>query len=151
MRENMDKQGRASRKQRRGQRGQSLVETAAVLPILLLILAVVVDAARAFDAMTILTNAVRQGARYASLEPSPVQDQVVDMVILDIEGSGTNVAHMSDFGERGTVDVDIAAGVAVTVTAGYDFPLWFGRLVGFDTWTLEKSATIRHTEEEANP
>jgi Flp pilus assembly protein TadG len=151
MREKMNWKGRASGKQKRGQQGQSLVETAAVLPILLLILAVVVDAARAFDAMTILTNAVRQGARYASLEPSPVENQVVDMVILDIEGSGTNVSHMLDFSERGAVEVDIVAAVAVTVTAGYDFPLWFGSMVGFDTLRLEKSATIRHTEEEAGP
>ena len=147
----MNRQTSAGDKRGRRERGQSLVETAALLPILLLILAIVVDVARAFDAMTILTNAVRQGARYASLEPFPLEQDIVDMVVLDIEGSGTNVSHMSDFGERGTVTLELVPAVAVTVTASYDFPLWFGRILGFDTWTLEKSAVIRHTEEEENP
>jgi Flp pilus assembly protein TadG len=124
------------------------VETAAILPILALILGIVVDASRAFDAAIVLTNAVRQGARYASLEPSPTETDIVDMVVADIEGSGTNVAHMSDFGTRGTVTLDWTSEPnAVRVTASYDFPLWFGGVLGISTLNLERSAVIRHTEE----
>ena len=100
----------------RGELGQSLVETAAILPILALLLAIVVDASRAFDAMIVLTNAVRQGARYASLEPSPAESEIVNMVVVDIEGSGTNVSSMGDFGDRGTVTLEVEPAVAVTVT-----------------------------------
>ena len=55
---------------RRRERGQSLVETAIVFPILLLLLAAVVDFGRAFDAYIVLTNAAREGARYGAIHPS---------------------------------------------------------------------------------
>lgn len=141
----------AQRKKRtgngRGEWGQSLVETAAILPILALLLGIIVDASRAFDATIVLANAVRQGARYASLEPGPSEAQIINMVVGDIEGSGTNVSSMSDFGTEGTVTVVVSPTVAVTVTASYDFPLWFGGVVGVSTLNLERSAVIRHTEE----
>lgn len=138
---------RQETRNRRGEWGQSLVETAAILPILALLLGVIVDASRAFDAAIVLTNAVRQGARYASLEPSPTETEIANMVIGDIEGSGTNVSDMSDFGEKGTVTLEVSPAVAVTVTASYDFPLWFGGVLGFPTLNLERLAVIRHTEE----
>jgi Flp pilus assembly protein TadG len=139
---------RQESRKRRGEWGQSLVETAAILPILALLLGVVVDASRAFDAAIVLTNAVRQGARYASLEPSPSSDDIRKMVVEDIEGSGTNVSDMSDFGTKGTVTLDWTSNPdAVKVTASYDFPLWFGGILGIPTLNLERSAVIRHTEE----
>jgi Flp pilus assembly protein TadG len=139
--------GKSTRKKaNRSERGQSLVETAFVLPVLLLLLAIVVDVSRAFDALAILTNAVRQGARYASLEPGPDIPQVKNFVVDDVVGSGTNITNMSDF-NTSNVTVTVESAVAVTVTATYDFPLWFGGILGFPTFSLEKSAVIRHTEE----
>ncbi len=79
---------RQETRNRRGELGQSLVETAAILPILALLLAVIVDASRAFDAMIVLTNAVRQGARYASLEPSPTETEIANMVVVRHRGLG---------------------------------------------------------------
>jgi Flp pilus assembly protein TadG len=139
--------GKSKRKKaNRSERGQSLVETALILPILLLLLAIVVDVSRAFDAMMILTNAVRQGARYASLEPSPTLSDVQAMVVADVVGSGTNITNMSNF-NAGNVDVQYTQAVEVRVTATYDFSLWFGGILGMPTFNLEKSAIIRHTEE----
>ena len=69
MSEKMNRQGRAIGKQKRRERGQSLVETAVVLPILLLLVAAIVDFGRAFDAYIILTNAAREGARFGSVNP----------------------------------------------------------------------------------
>jgi Flp pilus assembly protein TadG len=136
------------KKRKRSEHGQSLVETALVLPVLLLLLAIVVDVSRAFDALMVLTNAVRQGARYASLEPVPDIVDIQDMVVADVVGSGTNITNMSDF-DRDHVSIDFAPVGAVKVTAAYDFPLWFGGILGMPTFNLEKSATIRHTEEGA--
>jgi Flp pilus assembly protein TadG len=128
------------------------VETAVILPILALLLAIVVDASRVYDAMIVLTNAVRQGARYSSLEPSPSETDIIKMVIDDIEGSGTNVSAMSDFGTEGTVALDTTSVPgAVVVTASYDFPLWFGGILGYKTLNLERSAVMRHTAEEEAP
>jgi Flp pilus assembly protein TadG len=140
------KHGGTSRVARQREKGQSLVEVAFLLPILILLLAVVIDASRAFDALIVLTNAVRQGARYASLEPNPSLDQIKQMVVDDVVGSGTNVTNMSDF-SADHVSVDVDPGVAVTVTASYEFPLWFGGILGMPTLTLEKTAVMRHTEE----
>ena len=132
------------RNRKRGERGQSLVETALVIPFLLLLLMIVVDAARAFDALIVLTNAAREGARYASLEPTPRDADIYEFIIEDVVGSGTNVTQMTEFitdnisyGEGGTEENPV-----LTVTLSYEFPLWFGGLVGLDTVNLEKSATM---------
>ena len=50
----------------RSERGQSLVELALVLPLLILLLAGVADLGRAFFSYIQITNAAREGARAAS-------------------------------------------------------------------------------------
>ena len=129
---------------RRAERGQSILEAAVLVPILLLLLALVIDAARAFDAQIVLTNAVREGARYASLDPKPDPTQIRNLVRADVVGSGTNVTHMADFAID---DVEMTVVTeTVTVTVHYDFPLWFGGMVGLDQLTLEKSAVMPRAE-----
>jgi Flp pilus assembly protein TadG len=122
------------------EKGQSIVEMAFLLPVLLLLLVAVVDAARAFDALIVLTNAVREGARFATIEPEPTESQIKQLVVVDVVGSGTNISHMSDFT---TSDVSVVMGSsAVTVTVSYDFDLWFGGLVGLRTLRLEKQSAM---------
>ena len=48
--------------------GQSMVETAIVLPVVLLLLVAIVDAGRVFHSWLIVTNAAREGARSASAQ-----------------------------------------------------------------------------------
>ena len=67
IRTNVRPDSEEKKRERRRQRGQSLVETAIVVPILLLLVAAVVDFGRIFDAQIVLTNAVREGARYGTL------------------------------------------------------------------------------------
>jgi Flp pilus assembly protein TadG len=50
--------------------GQSIVEFALALPILLLILLGAIDLARAFQTLIVVTNASREGARYGSTHPT---------------------------------------------------------------------------------
>ena len=141
------------RNKKRDERGQSLVETALVIPFLLLLVMIVVDAARAFDALIVLTNAAREGARYASLEPAPRDTKIYKFIEDDVLGSGTNVTQMTLFNEDNIAyaqtDPDDGP-VIVTVTLSYEFPLWFGGLVGLDAVTLEKSATMASAEIELN-
>ncbi len=47
-------------------RGQSLVEFALIFPILLLMLAGIVDLGRAYSVYTLITNAAREGAQYGT-------------------------------------------------------------------------------------
>jgi Flp pilus assembly protein TadG len=124
----------------RDERGQSLLEAAFIVPILLLLLVIVVDAARAFDAQIVLTNAVREGARYGSLEPSPPVDAIRALVRDDVLGSGTNITYMADFSVS---NVELITSTSViTVTATYSFPLWFGGIVGLDTFILQEKAVM---------
>ena len=53
--------------QRRSQRGQSLVEFALVLPILLILVLGIVDFGMGLRAYVTLTNATREGARFAAV------------------------------------------------------------------------------------
>ena len=129
---------RAKRKPR--ERGQSLVETAIIFPLLLLLLAAVVDFGRAFDAYIVLTNAAREGARWGSVNPELSEDDVKAIVVDDVLGSGTNIAQMTGFNAVDNVEVygqeEKEDFVRVTVT--YDFDLWFGQLIGFSQVTLTK-------------
>jgi PKD repeat protein len=82
-------------------RGQSLVEFAMILPIMLLFLAAVVDLGRVFYATITLNNAAREGAFQASLTPesfdegeacNPATNMVVCRVQLESKGSGISIA-----------------------------------------------------------
>jgi Flp pilus assembly protein TadG len=50
-----------------GERGQALVETAIVLPMLVLMLFGILDAGRIFSTWVVVTNASREGARYGAV------------------------------------------------------------------------------------
>jgi Flp pilus assembly protein TadG len=139
MSEKMNRQGRVSEKRGRRERGQSLVETAVVLPILLLLVAAIVDFGRAFDAYIVLTNAAREGARFGSTNPEMEDWEVKDLVIADVLGSGTNITHMTGFDEDNvTVEGQAEGSEVVKVTVTYPFDLWFGRLIGIPQVTLTK-------------
>lgn len=126
-------------KHSRRERGQSLVETGIVFPILLLLLAAVVDFGRAFDAYIVLTNAAREGARWGSVNPELTVDEVKQIVVDDVLGSGTNITNWTSFG-AGNVAVDGQEewSDVVQVTVTYPFNLWFGQLIGVPTVTLTK-------------
>ena len=123
----------------RRERGQSLVETAIIFPLLLLLLAAVVDFGRAFDAYIVLTNAAREGARWGSVKPELTVDEVKQFVVDDVQGSGTNIAQLDGFtADNVTVEGQAAGSEVVKVTVTYDFDLWFGQLIGFSQVTLTK-------------
>jgi Flp pilus assembly protein TadG len=121
--------------------GQSLVETAIVLPILLLFLAAVVDFGRAFDAYIVLTNAAREGARYTvNRDPPPLTPEIVQIVVDDVVGSGTNISAMGGFT---VTNVSVISNTdAATVTVWYDFNLLFGGLIGLPTVRLNRQAVM---------
>jgi Flp pilus assembly protein TadG len=125
---------------RRSEHGQSVLEMTIALPILLMLLIAVIDFARAFDAYIVLTNAVREGARFGSRDPSLDEEFLQELVRDDVLGSGTNITNMADF-EAEDVTVEIGSS-AVTVTVSYEFELWFAGIVGFDTVQLEKQSAM---------
>jgi hypothetical protein len=126
----------------RRERGQSIIEAAIVLPILLLLVAAAVDFGRAFDAYIVLTNAVREGARFGTMRrPQPPVSDIENIVVVDVLGSGTNITQMDGFSAAENVDV-LTSSTAVTVTASYRFDLWFGGIIGTPEITLTKRAVM---------
>ena len=136
-------QARASGKRKRRERGQSLVETAVVFPILLLLLAAIIDFGRAFDVYIVLTNAAREGARWGSVNPELSEAQVEQIVIDDVLGSGTNITPITEFDtDNVTVLGQEPDSEEVTVTVTYSFELWFGRLIGIPDVALTKVSVM---------
>lgn len=121
------------RRHRRGQsRGQSLVEFAIILPIMLVFLAAIIDLGRVFYATVTLNNAAREGAFQAALDPNSYQEDqacntatnlVVCRVQLESKDSGISIA---------ATDIDLTcsisgcpeqAGSTVTVDVAGQFQL----------------------------
>jgi Flp pilus assembly protein TadG len=107
-------------KKEKGQRierekGQSLTEMALLLPVVLVILAIVLDLGRLYYIAVALTDAAGEGATYAAINPADTTGAITRAQ----EASGGFVQI-----DTGMVTVDapaIAAGAPVTVTVRYDF------------------------------
>jgi Flp pilus assembly protein TadG len=127
----------------RREQGQSLLEFALTFPLLLMMLLAIVDFGRAIDALIIVTNAAREGARHASVDSSLTESDVQALVRDQIRGSGTNITTMSNFGDdlANQVQVTITE-QSVTVVVTYDFPTWFGGIVRLDTIRIRKQAVM---------
>jgi Flp pilus assembly protein TadG len=65
------KSGRV-RANRKGERGQALAEFALVLPLILLFIAGIVEFGRAWNIKQAVTDAAREGARYAVVQDSTI-------------------------------------------------------------------------------
>lgn len=130
-----------------GERGQTLVEFALVLLLLLLLLAGVVDLGRAFHSYIVITNASREGARYGSrFPPRSLTDTarinpIKNTAIQEAAGSGitldankirvlTNPASGASSGDTIRVEID------------YDFrPVMIG-LLGVNNITMRRATEM---------
>ncbi|NLE76638.1 MAG: pilus assembly protein [Chloroflexi bacterium] len=126
------------------EKGQSLVEMAVAFPILLLILAAVIDAGRAIDAYITITNAVREGARYGAKYPSRIET-IRLRVANEANGSGVNVTGVNLTVNHVSVTFPEGSnrgGNPVRVTVDFDFPLYFGGIVGLPSLHLQRYADM---------
>ena len=143
----------ARRRRRPRSRGQSLVEFALILPLLLVFLATILDLGRIYYANISLLNAAREGAFQASKTPDSYQggqpcntttNLIVCRVQLESKGSMVEVAEAD-------IDVDcsksgcpLEANSTVTVTVDGQFQLItpiLGFIFGGQTIDMESSAT----------
>lgn len=94
-------------------RGQSVVEFALILPILLLFILGMVEFGRFYNAWLMVSHASREGARLASLGGTTIQvEERVDIVMADFDTNRiTVVINPSGAKSRGDM---------VTVTVNYD-------------------------------
>lgn len=141
---------------KKSEKGQSLIELAISLPVILLILLGTIDFGMALFSYAILRDAAQEGALYASFNPTNSQA---------IENRARNILPRSDeaifsspvdLRNTSTVHVEIEAigndcqgvtkGVAnsIRVNVIYDYPIvmpFAGNIIGSDTIRLTGSAT----------
>ena len=122
---------------RKKNQGASLVETALILPILILILAGVGDLGRAFHDYIVIHNASREGARYAShfFDRTP---EIKQVTIQEAATTGVNLTEsMVKIESKGYISpTELAAGTPITVIVEYPFRPVLTRLIGKDVITL---------------
>ena len=125
------------------EQGQSLVEMAIALVILLLLVGGIVDLGRAFFTFMALRDAVQEGALYGSVNPTLTTE--IKNHVLNSSDMIPDLVTSSDI----TVNVIGAActGNGIQVTATYsDFPItmpFIGTILG--SQTIPISATITDT------
>jgi len=121
---------------RKRARGQSLVEFALVLPLLILILLGVFDLGRAFNAYIVITNAAREGAYYGSLNPLD-SNGIIARVINETQDSGIAVTA-----DDITVSSSGVKGSPMLVTVSHDFSLITSFLIGTQVIQLQSRAEM---------
>lgn len=130
---------------RRDDRGQSLVEVALSLPLLLVVVIGIIDIGRVYAFEASVTNAAREAAAYAARDPQAPADDICQRA-RDELGIGSGACVGSDLSitctRVGLVDCGNEtadpilyqtpgqAGADVTVTVVYRVPLLTGYLVG---------------------
>lgn len=97
---------------RRGERGAALVEFALVLPLLLVVIAGIVDFGFLFQRYEVVTNAAREGARLASL---PSYNGQTDLIRAHVRNYVQQGLSLTTAGINGTVP-NSAAGVNIVNT-----------------------------------
>jgi Flp pilus assembly protein TadG len=140
----------------RGERGQSLVELAVSLPVLLLLLIGTLDFGMAIFSYSIIRDAAQEGAFYGSFNPSNRAE--IENRARNISPRGENGIFSSpvDLRNNTLVKVNIKAigdscqGVtngaanSLQVTVSYNYPVimpFAGQLINSDTITLNGRAT----------
>jgi len=121
-------------------RGQSLIELAFAMPLMLLILLGTIDLGRMFFDYIQLRSAVIDGAMYASRNPNDTSGAIAEAQMTGVP-AGT-VFSVTVSGNCGSTTSEGKVTVAATSTFR---PVTTGFLsqFGLDVWTLRASSTMR--------
>jgi Flp pilus assembly protein TadG len=140
---------------RNGERGAELVELALVLPLLLVVIAGIIDFGLLFQRYEVVTNAAREGARVAILsgyKDADVQFRVNEYVNAGIEKTASSRTVVTPTKQTVTPPSGAAPFQTVTVTVAYSdsyvilgpiISLIGGNSANFGAVTLTASATMR--------
>jgi hypothetical protein len=133
------------------ERGQSLVELALVFVLLLWLVSIILDLGRAYYVIVALENAAEEGAAYASIDPSCLQERYEDPGCNDPNNAIWRAKHENPGGLLSPELIDItfsfttplAPGEPIIVNASYPYKVMTplgGTILGTDTITLTGSA-----------
>lgn len=129
---------RSDAPRRLGVRGQSLVEMAIALPILLVLLIGLVEMARAWNVRQVMTNAAREGARQAVV----VGPQTEADVVATVESYLSDANLDPSLWTVGVEGMGSGIGLSTTVTVAYSYSF---AILGPVVDLLQSSATIPGT------
>ena len=127
---------------RQGERGQSLVELAISLTVILLLLAGAVDFSIAYFSFSAMQDAAQEGALYGSINPGDESG-----IITRVRNASSNPVDLAD---TALVDVivtvaeDACEGDEIRVNVIYDYPIsmpLIGTIIGSQQITLNASVT----------
>lgn len=151
------------------ERGANLVEMALILPLLLLLIAAIADFGRAFNAYIVITNAAREGARYAARVDhtrTVVDDFILCAIYQEAINSGIGLGTCPTPGKpeqtpeqeaRSSITLDPAfaarsANNPISITISYTMPTFFTGIVGLDSITMRSQTTmVLFSETQAPP
>lgn len=133
-----------SSEKKRRRRGQSMVELALGLPLLLLLLLGTIDVGRAFFGAVQLRNAVREGAGYGAHFPTDTAGMTSRVTAHGVPSGTTASASCSG---SCTASNGVASGLGVvTVSASYQFtPIttsFLQKYFGMQPFTISASASM---------
>lgn len=105
-----------------GERGQALLETALILPVVLLISVGIFEFGRAYQLVQVLTNAAREGARIAVMYGTTEADiRARVTAYLDAGQVPTNAGMTIDVDLGATIVVGTGTASASVVTVNYPY------------------------------
>lgn len=122
-------------------RGQAMVETALILPVIVLILFAILEFGTVMNQYLVLTAAAREGARTAAVSDDTAAQAAVNAAVASISTIGlqVNIAYQGDKREQGkSVTVTVSKPIEVTTpvirdiiasTFAPDAPVLIGRSV----------------------
>ncbi len=101
----------------KNRKGQSMVEMAIILPVLLLVLMGIFEFGRIFNSYLILTNVSREAARSAALGSSDIEiTQTINGSIFYLDTSNLTISISPSEGSRGS-------GTNVTINLKYEIDI----------------------------
>jgi len=129
---------------RSSERGQSLIEFALVLPLIILLVGGVFEFGLLFMTNHLVQNASREGARLAVVLPNLIDDdpRVIDTVDELIPDSGIFTIFAGGITNNGISDCDTNDQVTVTVTGTYSFGIL--QIIGLSDVVLNVPTTMRY-------
>ncbi|MBI3360843.1 MAG: pilus assembly protein [Chloroflexi bacterium] len=132
------------------ERGQSLVELALMMTVLVLLLAGVLDLARAYYSYLALRDAAGEGAYYASIHPSwktSADNPDPDNITYRVKNAAPSGGFVSFTAAAVTVTApSISAGNYITVTVSTSYRIitaFIGGIVGSQTLPLSATSSAK--------
>ena len=138
-----------------GVRGQALLETALILPLILLVSVSIFEFGRAYQTLQVLTNAAREGARLAIL-PSSTPSDVQSRVTAYLQAGQLANSNNATVSVNQNVSISIGATTAAASLVTVNYPFSFmvlnpvaklvvnGSTLGGAPLTLTASAEMRN-------